>query len=95
MATHFSILAGEMPWTGKPGSLQFMGSQRVEHDLAAGYAGHSASIMADIKKNETAGVGKDVGEIFLALLVGTEKHYHHFGKPSCQFPIKLNIHLTY
>ena len=34
----------------------------------------SQSIMADIKKNETAVVGKDVGEIFLALSVGPEKY---------------------
>ena len=33
MATHFSILALEIPWTEEPGRLQFMGSQRVRHDL--------------------------------------------------------------
>ena len=33
MATHSSILAWEIPWTEKPGKLQFMGSQRVGHDL--------------------------------------------------------------
>ena len=32
-ATHFSILAWEIPWTEEPGGLQFMGSQRVGHDL--------------------------------------------------------------
>ena len=32
MATHSSILAWEIPWTEKPGRLQFMGSQRVGHD---------------------------------------------------------------
>ena len=32
MATHSSILAWEIPWTEKPGSLQSMGSQRVGHD---------------------------------------------------------------
>ena len=32
MATHFSILARETPWTEEPGKLQFMGSQRVRHD---------------------------------------------------------------
>ena len=32
MATHSSILAGRIPWTEEPGGLQFMGSQRVEHD---------------------------------------------------------------
>ena len=32
MATHPSILAWKIPWTGKPGGLQFMGSQRIGHD---------------------------------------------------------------
>ena len=29
---HPSILASRIPWTEKPGGLQFMGSQRVGHD---------------------------------------------------------------
>ena len=33
MATHPSILAWEIPWTGEPGGLQSMGSQQVRHDL--------------------------------------------------------------
>ena len=32
MATHSSILAWRIPWTEKPGGLQFRGSQRVGHD---------------------------------------------------------------
>ena len=32
MATHSSILAWKIPWTGEPGRLQSMGSQRVGHD---------------------------------------------------------------
>ena len=32
MATHFSILAWEIPWTKEPGKLQSMGSKRVGHD---------------------------------------------------------------
>ena len=32
MATHSSTLAWKIPWTGKPGRLQSMGSQRVGHD---------------------------------------------------------------
>ena len=31
MATHYSTLAWEIPWTEKPGRLQSMGSQRVRH----------------------------------------------------------------
>ena len=34
MATHSSILAWEIPWTEVPGRLQFMESQRVEHNWA-------------------------------------------------------------
>ena len=34
MATHSSVLAWRIPWTGKPGGLQTMGSQRVRHDWA-------------------------------------------------------------
>ena len=32
MATDSSTLAGEIPWTGEPGRLQSMGSQRAGHD---------------------------------------------------------------
>ena len=32
MAIHSSILAWKIPWTGEPGELQSMGSQRVTHD---------------------------------------------------------------
>ena len=34
MATHSSILAWRIPWTEKPGGLQSIESQRVEHDWA-------------------------------------------------------------
>ena len=34
MTTHSSILAWEILWTEEPGELQFMGLQRVGHDLA-------------------------------------------------------------
>ena len=33
MATHFGILAFDLPWTEETGHLQFMGSQRVRHNL--------------------------------------------------------------
>ena len=33
MATHSSILAWKIPWTGELGGLQSMGSQRIGHDL--------------------------------------------------------------
>ena len=34
MVTYSSILAWEIPWTEEPEGLQFMGSQRIEHNLA-------------------------------------------------------------
>ena len=34
MAPHSSILFWEIPWTGDPGRLQFLGLQRVEYGLA-------------------------------------------------------------
>ena len=37
MATHSSILTWRIPWTGEPGALQSMGSQRVGHGLATEY----------------------------------------------------------
>ena len=33
MATHSSIPAWRIPWTGEPGGLQSMGSHRVGHDF--------------------------------------------------------------
>ena len=32
IATHSSILAWKLPWTGELGGLQSMGSQRVRHN---------------------------------------------------------------
>ena len=38
MATLLSILAGRIPWTGDPGRLQCMGSQKVRYKLATAAA---------------------------------------------------------
>ena len=35
MATHFTVLAWEIPWTEEPDGQQSMGLQRVKHDLVA------------------------------------------------------------
>ena len=42
MAIHFSILAWRIPWAEEPGGLQFIGSQRVGHDLSD--IGHTYSL---------------------------------------------------
>ena len=34
MATHFSILAWEIPWTEEPGGLQSMGPQKTQTQLS-------------------------------------------------------------
>ena len=38
MATHSSILAWKIQWTGEPGGLQSLGLQRVRHGLATEHA---------------------------------------------------------
>ena len=38
MATHYNVSAWRIPWTGEPGGLQSMGSQRVGHDWACTHA---------------------------------------------------------
>ena len=41
MAIQSSILAWEIPWTEEPGGLQFMGSQRVGHNLVTNTHTHT------------------------------------------------------
>ena len=43
MAAHFTIHAWEIPWTEEPGGLQFLGSQRVRHDLVTSPIYHDKS----------------------------------------------------
>ena len=38
MATHSSILAWRIPWTGEPGGLKCMVSQRIRHDCVTRHA---------------------------------------------------------
>ena len=44
MATHSSILAWRIPWTGEPGRLQHLGSQRVRYESAHRQQSHLQSI---------------------------------------------------
>ena len=53
MATHSSILAWRIPWTEKPGGLQFIGSHRVRHDcsnLAHTHTQITKSNLSNLKK---------------------------------------------
>ena len=43
MAIHSSVLAWRIPWTEKPGGLQFVGSQRVGHDRATNTHTHTGN----------------------------------------------------
>ena len=45
MATHSSIPPWRIPWTEKPGGLQFMGSQRVGHNWATNTFTHFHHIL--------------------------------------------------
>ena len=46
MATHSSTLAWEISWTEEPGALQFMGLQRIRHDLATKQQEHLNIILS-------------------------------------------------
>ena len=54
MATHSSILAWEIPWSGEPGALQLMGSQ--ESDVPERLNNHN-----DNKDLSTLGLGDPGG----------------------------------
>ena len=45
MAIHSRILAWKIPWTDKPGGLQSMGSQRVEHNWATEHIQNQALLL--------------------------------------------------
>ena len=54
ITTHSSVLAWEIPWTEEPDGLQFMGSQRVRHDLVTEYTcthaclGHRYAVLSQV-----------------------------------------------
>ena len=69
MATHFSILAWEIPWTEEPGGLQSTGSQRFGHDLATEQQQQRRDLYPDIQPT----VGrKEIGH----LQNGHHQHQH-------------------
>ena len=58
MAAHSSILTWRIPWTGAPGGLQSMGSQRVRYDwsdLACTLAQYFYEISVNTVETETQG----------------------------------------
>ena len=54
MSAHSSILAWRIPWTEKPGMLQFMGSQRLRHDWMTEYTQSNRPGVLIRKENEVA-----------------------------------------
>ena len=79
-----STLAWETPWTGEPGGLQSMGSQRIGQDLATKLQrGHiSPRVQQDlvkddtVAKNDNARIRKFISELhFLILRYTIIKHY--------------------
>ena len=62
MATHSCSLTWEISWTEEPGRLQFMGLQRIRHNLA---------IKQQHNKNMN-GAGKPMGFFFLILSLELE-----------------------
>ena len=56
MATTLALLPGELPWTGEPGGLQSVGSQRTGHDWATKCStGEVLSIYLDTKSYLASG----------------------------------------
>ena len=56
MATHSSILAWRIPWTGEPGRLQCMGLWRVRHDwsdLSYMHTMHACNILKITMSNKS------------------------------------------
>ena len=52
MGIHSSILAWKIPWAEEPGSLQTMGSQRVQHCWAANIFTFFKALLMELKKQE-------------------------------------------
>ena len=66
MATHSSVLPWKIPWTEKPGGLQFVGSKRVGHNcvtnsLEKKMASHSNILPWKIPWTEKPGRLKSIG----------------------------------
>ena len=59
MATQSSILTWKIPWTGEPGGLQSMGSQRVRDELTAGRERNTICVCTEVKRSESHSVESD------------------------------------
>ena len=54
MATHSSILAGEIPRAKEPGGLQSLGSQRVRHDWVTEHASYILTVVHSVQFSSVA-----------------------------------------
>ena len=74
MATHSSILAQRIPWTGEPGGLQSKGLQRVRHEwspLRTDICSHNVFFMLCIQKYSILELGGILPEFITTLQVKT------------------------
>ena len=58
MTTHFRVPTWKIPWTEKPGRLQYMGSQRIGHDLVTRYANKTKMLQTSSIITKSQGTGK-------------------------------------
>ena len=65
MATHFSILAQQSPWTEEPGGLESMGLQRVRHDRTTKHSTASIYRRSDQDHTQHAIFSKGEAQITL------------------------------
>ena len=63
MATHYSLLAWEIPWTEEPGGLQSVGSQRVGHLATKPAQEHTVLGLSPSRRNRHNLMSIDEGEL--------------------------------
>ena len=97
MATHSCVLVGKIPWTGEPGRLQSIRSQRVRHDWSD--LAHTVSI--EVKRTAVLlawqkwkwinipKTGKGVDKLELSYIAGRNT------RTLWQYCVNLNICLLY
>ena len=77
MATHSSILAWAIPWTEKPGALQFMGSQKSQTELSTHaqlWTGDLNSLYLDLLINKNGDINKQCEDVLHACMLS---HFSH------------------
>ena len=86
MTTHSSILAWETPWTGEPGGLYSMGSQRVRQDSGTKQQQQTSLVSTCQKKKGVRGEGKKESETKINLWFLHSTNFH-WEPTLCQTPL--------